>query len=39
MNRETETCQNCKKDFSIEPEDFKFYLPRLDCRVKAGEKI
>ena len=22
---ETRTCQNCKKDFVIEPEDFKFY--------------
>ena len=22
---ETKTCQNCKKDFQIEPEDFKFY--------------
>ena len=23
--RETRTCQNCKKEFSIEPEDFLFY--------------
>ena len=22
---ETKSCQNCKKDFTIEPEDFKFY--------------
>jgi len=25
MNSETRTCQNCKKDFTIEPEDFNFY--------------
>ena len=25
MNRETKVCQKCKKDFWIEPEDFKFY--------------
>jgi len=25
MNSETKICQNCKKDFTIEPEDFKFY--------------
>ena len=25
MNSETKTCQNCKKDFTIEPEDFNFY--------------
>ena len=27
MNKEKETkqCQNCKKDFTIEPEDFAFY--------------
>lgn len=25
MNSETKNCQNCKKDFTIEPEDFKFY--------------
>ena len=25
MNSETKTCQNCKKDFTIEPEDFEFY--------------
>ncbi len=25
MNRETKQCQNCKRDFTIEPEDFKFY--------------
>src|SRR3989344_2254866 len=25
MNPETKSCQNCKKDFNIEPEDFKFY--------------
>ncbi len=36
----TKNCQNCKKDFTIELEDFKFYekmglpLPRLcpNCR-------
>lgn len=22
---ETKSCQNCKKDFIIEPEDFNFY--------------
>ena len=25
MNQETKTCQGCKKDFTIEPEDFAFY--------------
>ena len=25
MNSETKICQNCKKEFVIEPEDFKFY--------------
>jgi len=25
MNTETKTCQNCKKEFVIEPEDFQFY--------------
>ncbi len=25
MNAETRQCQNCKKEFVIEPEDFKFY--------------
>lgn len=25
MNQETKTCQNCKKEFTIEPEDFEFY--------------
>ncbi len=25
MGSETKTCQNCKKDFTIEPEDFNFY--------------
>ncbi|MDP3785262.1 MAG: hypothetical protein Q8R12_04330, partial [bacterium] len=25
MNRESRQCQNCKKEFTIEPEDFKFY--------------
>ena len=25
MNQETKNCQNCKKDFTIEPEDFNFY--------------
>ena len=25
MNKETKTCQNCKTDFTIEPEDFSFY--------------
>ncbi len=25
MNSETKTCQNCKQNFTIEPEDFKFY--------------
>jgi hypothetical protein len=25
MNSETKTCQNCKHDFTIEPEDFDFY--------------
>jgi hypothetical protein len=25
MNSETRNCQNCKKDFSIEPDDFAFY--------------
>ncbi len=25
MNQETKNCQNCKKDFIIEPEDFNYY--------------
>jgi len=25
MNSETKQCQNCKKDFVVEPEDFNFY--------------
>jgi hypothetical protein len=25
MNPETRTCQNCKQDFTIEPDDFAFY--------------
>ena len=25
MESETQNCKNCKKDFTIEPEDFKFY--------------
>ncbi|TSC75327.1 MAG: Uncharacterized protein G01um101433_901, partial [Parcubacteria group bacterium Gr01-1014_33] len=25
MNQETKTCQNCKQEFRIEPEDFAFY--------------
>ncbi len=25
MNQETKTCQNCKNNFTIEPEDFNFY--------------
>jgi hypothetical protein len=25
MNREVKTCQNCKKEFTIEPDDFSFY--------------
>ena len=25
MNPETKNCQNCKKDFTIESEDFAFY--------------
>ena len=25
MEAQTKSCQNCKKDFTIEPEDFKFY--------------
>jgi len=25
MTSETKTCQNCKQNFVIEPEDFKFY--------------
>ncbi|MEK7546682.1 MAG: hypothetical protein AAB536_00665 [Patescibacteria group bacterium] len=29
MNPETKTCQNCKQNFTIEPDDFSFY-ERLD---------
>ncbi len=29
MNSEKRTCQNCKKEFTIEPEDFAFYA-RID---------
>ncbi|MEX2028900.1 MAG: hypothetical protein WD963_00245 [Candidatus Paceibacterota bacterium] len=36
MNQETKNCQNCKKDFTIEPDDFGFYekigvLPPTFC--------
>jgi len=42
MNQEVKTCQNCKKDFTIEPDDFSFYKKELipvphrcpDCRYK-----
>ena len=42
MNSETKTCQNCKNQFTIEPEDFEFYekikVPAPtwcpDCRMK-----
>jgi hypothetical protein len=41
MNQQTKNCQNCKKDFTIEPEDFDFYekmkvpAPTFcpDCRI------
>lgn len=41
MNKETKICQNCKKSFAVEPEDFDFYtkmdvLPPVfcpDCRM------
>lgn len=25
MNQEIKSCQNCKKDFTVEPDDFAFY--------------
>ena len=25
MNQETKQCQNCKQEFTIEPDDFAFY--------------
>ena len=42
MKVETKICQNCKKDFIIEPEDFNFYekikvpLPTFcaDCAIR-----
>lgn len=42
MQSETKNCQNCKKDFTIEPEDFNFYekmkvpVPKIcpECRFK-----
>ncbi len=42
MKNETKNCQNCKKDFIIEPDDFSFYekmkvpVPQIcpDCRFK-----
>ncbi len=42
MNQETKNCQNCKNDFTIEPDDFSFYekmkvpAPNIcpDCRFK-----
>jgi hypothetical protein len=42
MNAETRACQNCKADFTIEPEDFEFYQKVnvapptfcFDCRVQ-----
>ncbi|MCX6721782.1 MAG: zinc-ribbon domain containing protein [Candidatus Staskawiczbacteria bacterium] len=42
MNQETKKCQNCKKDFVIETDDFTFYekmgvqppVSCPDCRFK-----
>ena len=42
MDSQTKSCQNCKKDFVIDPDDFAFYekigvlVPRFcpDCRFK-----
>ena len=42
MQSETKNCQNCKKDFTIEPDDFSFYekmkveIPNFchDCRLQ-----
>ena len=35
MNPETKNCQNCKKDFTIESEDFAFY-EKLKSRHRRG---
>lgn len=42
MESQVKQCQNCKKDFTIEPDDFAFYekldlpLPKMcpECRFK-----
>ncbi len=34
MNQETKICQNCKKDFTIEPDDFSFYEKMEVCAPK-----
>ena len=34
MNSETRNCQNCKKDFTIEPDDFSFYEKMDVCQPK-----
>ncbi len=40
MKTETRTCQNCKNKFTIEPDDFAFYLPAmLRIALQAGERI
>jgi len=37
---ETKKCQNCKSEFVIDAQDFKFYLPAmLRIALQAGEKI
>lgn len=44
MRQETKTCQNCKHNFAIEPEDFSFYekmdnvIPPVDCPVCRFKK-
>ncbi len=32
MDQETRICQNCKKDFIIESDDFAFYETRTEKR-------
>lgn len=39
MKNKIEICQNCKQNFTIEPEDFLFYLPEVATSLQAGEKI
>ena len=36
--KETKTCQNCKSEFVIEPEDFDFYPPSHEATARQARK-